>query len=122
MLDATKAFELVLTDAKDVAGLPPTALAMAAQNAAENGSEGATLEAGPWRLTLDGPSYLSTMKHCKSAEVREAIYRGFGSRASSGDHNNEPLVKRILQLRNEASKLLGYASFADKSLSSKMNL
>ena len=57
MLDATKAFLRICTTPEEVAGLPPSALGLAAQTAAAKGHEGATAEKGPWAFTLDIPSY-----------------------------------------------------------------
>ena len=56
VLDATKAYALLLRDRDEVAGLPESALALAAQSAREAGEAGATAEQGPWRITLDAPS------------------------------------------------------------------
>ena len=144
LLDSTKAFELILTEVKDVAGLPASALAAAAQsynqaknvksekseaapeggyNEAQSGKSEkteATPEAGPWRLTLDMPSYLPAMKHLKSSELREKLYRAFISRASAGKVDNGPLIKEILQLRKKESAMLGFANYASESLASKM--
>ena len=80
----------------------------------------ATAEDGPWVITLDLPSYLPAMQHLKSREIREQLYRAYVSRASSGEHDNTPLIQRILQIKAETSAMLGYKSFAEKSLSSKM--
>ncbi|CAE8598125.1 unnamed protein product [Polarella glacialis] len=129
LLDATKAFELTLTDLADVAGLPQTALAAAAQSynqaLAKKGDEAkgvqeATPEAGPWRLTLDMPSYIPAMKHLKSSATREQLYRANVGRASTGKLDNGPLVAEILELRQTAAKMLGFGSFAEQSLASKM--
>eukprot|EP00962_Isochrysis_galbana_P043559 scaffold16623_cov93-Isochrysis_galbana.AAC.6 len=72
LLDATKAFKLTLTDKADLAGLPPSALDLAAQRAATDGHEGATADAGPWQLGLDMPSYLPAMKFAKARLHRRA--------------------------------------------------
>ncbi|GJP76228.1 hypothetical protein CLOP_g6600, partial [Closterium sp. NIES-67] len=62
VLDATKNFVRIVTDPADVAGLPPSALGLAAQAAVGKGHEGATAENGPWAFTLDLPSYLPLMQ------------------------------------------------------------
>ena len=60
VLDATKAFELVVTDAADVEGLPPSAKGAAAEKAASaDKCEKADADNGPWLLGLDAPSYFS---------------------------------------------------------------
>ncbi|CAN0358809.1 unnamed protein product, partial [Ectocarpus sp. 6 AP-2014] len=91
------------------------------------GEEGATPEEGPWRLTLDMPSYLPCMQHLKNREVREKVYRAFTTRASSvsvGEDgkslDNEPHIARVLELKKTMANLLGYGSYAEVSLASKM--
>lgn len=120
VLDATKAFSLTLTQPEDIAGLPPSLVGLAAQAARSAGEESATAESGPWRITLDMPSYLPFMQHSQRRDLREKLYRVFISRASSGEWNNQPLIERILELRQEQSKLLGYGSYAEVSLAAKM--
>jgi oligopeptidase A len=117
VLDATKAFELVLTDASDVDGLPQSALALAASRAAEGGEVEATAEAGPWKLGLDMPSYLPAMKFIKNRGVREKLYRAFVTRAGE---ENEPLIRKILTLRAEQARILGFDTYAEVSLERKM--
>lgn len=120
LLDSTKAFKLTITDAAELEGLPDSAKALAAQQAVAAGNEDASAEAGPWVLTLDMPSYLPCMQHLKKREIREQLYRAFVTRASSEDKDNAPLIKRILQIKQEISSLLGYECYADMSLASKM--
>jgi len=125
LLDASKAFELILTDSADVAGLPPTALAAAAQSQTQahppaDGAPAPTAEAGPWRLTLDIPSYMAAMKHLKSSALREKLYRAYGSRASEGELDNGPLVSEILKLRQRSAEMLGFKNYAEQSIASKM--
>jgi oligopeptidase A len=123
LLDATKAFALDLSDSNDVAGLPDSARLAAAHAAARAtnttpGPDAATT--GPWRITLDGPSFISFMEHAKNRALREKLYRAYISRAAQSPHNNEPLIDRILILRQEKADLLGYKTFAELSLAQKM--
>ena len=133
VLDATKAFDLVITDVADVEGMPDSALAMAAQSynskqSEQSGSDDAdnelsdeaTPEAGPWRFTLDGPSFMPFMQHCRRSDLREKMYRAYTTRASSGDLDNTPNINRILTLRQEKAELLGFENFAELSLAKKM--
>jgi oligopeptidase A len=120
LLDATKAFALDLTARDEVEGLPESFLEMAAQAARSAGNESATPVSGPWRVTLDGPSYLAFMKHAKRRDLRETLYRAHIRRASEGALDNRPLIDAILRLRSEEAKLLGYDTYADLSLSRKM--
>ncbi|PNW73795.1 hypothetical protein CHLRE_13g572900v5 [Chlamydomonas reinhardtii] len=120
VLDATKAYKKLLTQPEEVAGLPATSLGLAAQTAAREGHAGATAESGPWLITLDFPSYFPVMTHAKNRELREEVYRAYITRASSGDADNGPLIEKILTLRGEKARLLGFSSFADLSMASKM--
>lgn len=126
VLDSTKAWELVLTAPADVTGLPDTALAMAAQsfNSSDSGDGSATPESGPWRFSLEAPSFLPYMQHGRNRDVREQLYRAYISRASSelqeGEFDNTPLIDRILELRHEKAQLLGFENYAAYSLDAKM--
>jgi oligopeptidase A len=123
VLDATKDFALTLSDPADVDGLPQTLLALAAQNhrnACETDATDATPETGPWRFTLDAPSLLPFLQHCRRRELREEIYRAHVTRASDGERDNSDIIRRILVLRREQAVLLGYGSFAEMSLVTKM--
>lgn len=120
LLDATRAFELKLTQPEEVAGLPESVLSLAAQTARAKGEEGATSENGPWIITLDYPSYLPFMKYSRDRGLREKLYKAFISRASQGELDNNPLIERILTLRQELAQLLGYQTYAEVSLARKM--
>jgi oligopeptidase A len=120
VLDTTKEWALTLHRPGEIEGLPPSLLALAAQAARQAGEESATPEAGPWRITLDGPSYVPFMQHARRRGLREQVYRAFVTRASRGEHDNTPVMEQILRLRREMAGLLGYTSYAEVSLASKM--
>jgi oligopeptidase A len=120
VLDATKAFALTLDTPEDVEGLPPSLLQLAAQAARQAGATTATPEHGPWRITLDYPSFGPFLEHSRRRDLREQLYRAFITRASSGAEDNTPLLGSILSLRQEQAQLLSYNSFAELSLASKM--
>jgi oligopeptidase A len=120
VLDATKAFSLTLKDRDEIVGLPGSLLGFAAQCAREADAEDATPEAGPWRITLDFPSFGPFMQHSQRRDLREKLYRAFISRAASGEYDNAQIIERILTLRQEEAQLLGYKTFAEVSLASKM--
>ena len=120
VLDATKAFSLVLRDEAEMAGTPDSLRALAAQSAAEEGEEGATAEAGPWRITLDAPVLLPFLEHGERRDLREQLYRAHVTKAGSGELDNTPLIGRILSLRQEMAALLGFESFAALSVDTKM--
>ena len=113
VLDATNQFELIITEEAKLAGLPATAIAAARQSAQAKGREG-------WRFTLQGPSYLALMTYLDDREIREQVYREFGTRATREPLDNRPILSRILELRNEKAHLLGFPDFADFVLSDRM--
>ena len=106
VLDATNAFELVLEDVNALDGMPSSAIAAARANAEAKGRSG-------YRLTLQAPSVLAVLTYAHDAKLREAIWRAQNGRAMGGDFDNRPLITRILQLRNEKARLLGFNDFAD---------
>jgi len=120
VLDATKAFSLVLRSRDEVEGLPSSALDQAAQSARAAGEADASAVNGPWRLTLDQPSLVPALQHLARRDLREPLFRAHVTRASSGETDNAPLIARILALRREEAQLLGFASFAELSLATKM--
>ncbi|KAL2904169.1 Organellar oligopeptidase A chloroplastic/mitochondrial [Bienertia sinuspersici] len=120
VLDATKKFEKLVTDKKEIEGLPATALGLAAQTAVSKGHENATAENGPWIITLDAPSFISVMQHAQNRSLREEVYRAYVTRASSGDLDNSEIINQILKLRLEKAKLLGYNNYAEVSMAMKM--
>ncbi|CAM9322959.1 unnamed protein product, partial [Discosporangium mesarthrocarpum] len=120
VLDATKAFALVLRDEAEMAGTPASLRALAAQSAAEAGEEGATADAGPWRITLDAPVLLPFLEHGERRDLREQLYRAHVTKAGSGELDNSPLIAQILALRQEMASLLGFPSYAALSVDAKM--
>jgi oligopeptidase A len=120
VLDATRAYALTLTKSDEVAGLPVDSLRLAASMARARGHDDATAENGPWTVTLDLPSFLSFMQHAQRRDLRERVYRAYITRASSGEGDNLPLIRRILALRQEQAALLGFEHFAAMSLARKM--
>ena len=120
ILDATKAFHVHLTSQEEIEGLPESYLKSAAQSARDAGREDATAESGPWRISLDAPSFLGFMNHSARRDLRETLYRALVGRASEGDLDNRPLIDAILKLRREESMLLDFETFAELSLSRKM--
>ncbi|ONK68972.1 uncharacterized protein A4U43_C05F17950 [Asparagus officinalis] len=120
VLDATKKFEKLITDKKEIEGLPATARGLAAQTAVSKGHENASAEDGPWVITLDAPSFVPVMQHVQNRSLREEVYRAYVSRASSEDLDNTLIIDKILKLRLEKAKLLGYTNYAEVSMAMKM--
>lgn len=113
VLDSTNAFELVLTEESQLAGLPESAREAARQSARSKNVDG-------WRFTLQAPSYVPLMSYLDDSGVRERVYRAYNARAASEPHDNRGLIGRILELRREKARLTGYADFADYALADRM--
>ncbi|KAL1812383.1 hypothetical protein ACET3Z_022448 [Daucus carota] len=120
VLDATKKFEKLITEKKEIEGLPATALGLGAQTAVSKGHKNATAENGPWVITLDDPSYMSVMQHAKNRDLRKEVYLARLTLASSGELDNMGIIDQILKLRLEKAKLLGYNNYAEVSMATKM--
>lgn len=113
VLDSTNAFELVIADEAKLAGLPPGAVDGARHAAETKGVSG-------WRFTLQAPSYVPVMTYLDNREIREQMYLAYATRATEAGRDNRPIIGRILELRREKAKLLGFADFADFVLHDRM--
>ncbi|MUK76676.1 oligopeptidase A [Aliivibrio fischeri] len=118
VLDATMGWSKHITNEKELSGLPESAMA-AAKAAAE------AKELDGWLLTLEMPSYLPVMTYCDNKPLRKEIYEAFVTRASdrgpnAGKWDNSAIMEEELQLRHEIARLLGFGSYSDKSLATKM--
>jgi oligopeptidase A len=115
VLDATNAFSIVVAKEK-TAGIPGDVLQAAQEAAQKDGREG-------FKFTLHAPSYMPVMQYAEDRALRETLYRESTTRASEfgkADWDNTPLISRIVALRSEQAKLLGYRDFAELSLVPKM--
>lgn len=113
VLDATNAFERVVTDEAELAGLPEGVLARAAADARARGAEG-------WRFTLQAPSLLPVLTHADRRELREEMWRAQHARATEGPFDNRPVLAEILRKRRQLARRLGYATYADLVLEDRM--
>jgi oligopeptidase A len=116
LLDATNAFGLYVTDVAELSGIPADVLETAREAAAKDGRDG-------WKLTLQMPCYMPVMQYADHHGLREKMYRAYMTRASElgpPQWDNGDNIRRILELRREVARLLGYECYADVSLASKM--
>jgi len=125
LLDATNGWTLRLHHLEEVEGLPVSLKELLASAAREAGEEGATPEKGPWLLGLDMPRFGPFLQYSKRRDLRERLYKAQVSRASGdeaieGAPDNRPVIERILGLRREQARRLGYTNWAEVSLASKM--
>ena len=122
VLDATNKWFLILEKRSQIEGVPERVLELMALSAQTHlkKDEKINPKDGPWKLSLDIPTYTAFMTYGKDRDIREKLYKAFISRASKGEENNNIIIKEILDLRHIQSNLLGYKSWADLSLSTKM--
>ncbi|WLQ13020.1 oligopeptidase A [Hahella aquimaris] len=118
VLDATQAWTKHVTDVDLLKGMPDSALAGARQAAKSRDKEG-------YVLTLDFPSFYAVMTYCENRELRQEMYEAYNTRASeqgpyAGRWDNSDVMQEILALRLEESRLLGFNSYAEYSLATKM--
>lgn len=113
VLDATNAYEFLISDETKLAGLPESARLAARASAQSKGKEG-------WRLTLQGPSYTAALTYLDDREIRRNLWEASNTRATGGPYDNRALISEILGLRRRKAKLLGYRDFADLVLEERM--
>ena len=107
-------FEMLLTDEKDIAGLPESIREAAAHLAKEKGKEG-------WLFTLDAPSYVPFMRYADSRTLREKMYRAYMSTGNKGDeYDNKEIIRKLVNGRLALAQLMGYPNYAAFELSHKM--
>ncbi|APV49268.1 oligopeptidase A [Betaproteobacteria bacterium GR16-43] len=116
VLDATNDFGLYVTDEARLSGIPADVRTTARLAAEKEGKPG-------WKLTLHMPCYIPVMQYADDRSVREAMYRAFVTRASEfgkPEWDNTAHIVRLLELRAESARLLGYGNYAQVSLATKM--
>lgn len=114
LLNATNQFAVVVYDPKELSGLPESSVAVAAEEAAQRGLTHS------WVFTLHAPSRLPVLQYADSRGLRKAIYQGYTNLASYGDNSNLPVISKIVSLRNEKAKLMGFDNFAQMMTSRVM--
>jgi oligopeptidase A len=116
VMDATDAFSLYLDEESALAGVPEDVRSMLAAAATQEQRSG-------YKLTLQFPCYLPIMQYAENRELRRTLYDAYVRRASefgAEDKNNDPVIREKLQLDREEALLLGFANYAELSLSTKM--
>jgi oligopeptidase A len=120
LLDATNAFARFVASEAELSGIPEDVCQVARAAAQKEGKPG-------WKFTLHAPSYIPVMQYADNRDLRAAMYRAYGTRASdivapggTAEWDNSALIDRILKLRAEEARMLGYRDFAEVSLVPKM--
>lgn len=114
LLAATNAFFVTVYDKSDLAGLPQSSIAQAADEAARRGLDGL------WVFTLHAPSRLPVLQYADNRGLREAVYKGYTSLAFQGANSNLDVIKQIVKLRAEKAKIMGFDNFAQMMTSRVM--
>ena len=111
---SAEAFTLVIDDEKDLAGLPQTAIDAAALEAEERELQ------GKWVFTLDYPSYGPFVTYAANRTLREKMWRAFSSRAYGDEFDNCENILKMVRLKHERARILGYKHHADFVLEQRM--
>ena len=115
MLAETNAFKLVIDDKADLAGLPDNLIANAAEVAKEQGMD------GKWVFTLHNPSVMPFLQYSDKRELRERMFKGYTSRGSHGNANdNREIIKKLIKARLDKAKLMGFDDCASMILETRM--
>ncbi len=106
LLASTNAFEIVVDNEAELAGLPAGIVATAASEAEARGKN------GKWVFTLHAPSRLPVLKYADSRELRRKMYEGYMNLASTGANDNRPVIGDIVKIRAKKAHLLGFKDYA----------
>ena len=106
LLNATNAFYIVVDDKAQLAGLPESSIAVAAEEAKARGME------GKWVFTLHAPSRLPLLQYAQNRDLRKKKYEGYINLATEGENDNRPVINKIMQARTKKAALLGFDNFA----------
>lgn len=113
-LKETNKYELILTEEKDLDGLPDSIIEAAAYTAKEKGKDG-------WIFTLQAPSYVPFMKYCSNRSLRKQMYMAYNTQCIHNDeYDNQEIVKQLVNLRMQVAQLLGFTDYADYVLRKRM--
>ncbi|MGE0711714.1 MAG: M3 family metallopeptidase [Planctomycetota bacterium] len=117
LIDEERDFRLTIEDPAEVEGLPQSLLDLARAKALEDDPQAPDAR---WTFTLQAPSVVPFLRFQPKRELRERLYRAYVTRASAGERDNGPLIDKTLALRVELAALLGFQSYAELSLATKM--
>lgn len=118
VLDATNAWELVITDKAQLDGMSEDWLAKAAASARQKGY--GTDDSPAWRISLDYTSYGEVMRDCTVEATRKKCWEGQCTIGKGGKYDNEQIVARVMELRRELAELLGFKTYADLTTAHRM--
>jgi peptidyl-dipeptidase Dcp len=114
VLKATNAYELIIDNKADLVGLPESTIEAAAVDAEKKGHK------GKWLFNLQAPSYIPFLQYAQNRELRKKLWLAYGSRAYKDQFDNQEIILKLVRLRNERAKLLGFKTYADFVLTERM--
>jgi peptidyl-dipeptidase Dcp len=115
MLKETNAFKLIIDNEADLAGLPASLIAAAAETAASTGMD------GKWVFTLQNPSVMPFLQYADNRGLREKIFKAYINRGNNGNaEDNKAVVSDLVACRLEKAKLMGFEDYASMALEDRM--
>lgn len=114
LLKATNDFSIIVYDEKDLAGLPTSSIGTAAEEAKARNLDGL------WVFTLHAPSRLPVLQYADNRGLREAMYKGYTTLATTGETSNIPVIEQIVKLRAKKAAIMGFDNFAQMMTSRVM--
>jgi peptidyl-dipeptidase Dcp len=115
LAETNKNFKLVVDNEADLAGLSADVIARAALDAQKTG------DSGKWVFTLAKPSMLPFLTYAENRDLREKLYRGYFMRGDNdNEFDNKEIIKKMVKLRDERAKLLGFSNYAEYQISTNM--
>ena len=111
----TNAYQYFVADEAELKGLPESAKAAAAEEAAAAG------QPGKWLFTPKRTSFTPVLQYCENRELRKELLMAYTTRANhENDNDNKAVIIREMELRIEKAKLFGYENPADYILADCM--
>lgn len=115
LLAETNGFKLVIEEKKDLSGLPESVISGAYEAGIKNGME------GKWVFTLQNPSLIPFLQYAEKRDLREKIWRAYSNRGNNNnEYDNKDIITKIINLKLEKAKLLGFNTTADFILDENM--
>lgn len=109
-----------IDDPARLVGIPAAVVEMARQQAVDDGAEGGDETAGPWHFIVNAVGYIGVIQHAEDRTLRQEFYQAFKSRGIADGLDNRPVLREILELRQESARLVGFDSYAELSIDAKM--
>lgn len=111
----TNAIALIIDNKEDLEGLPESVVKAASELADANGLK------GKWAFNLQRPSWTPFLQYSKKRNLREIVYKAYINRGNNNNEfDNKEIIKKIIQLRMQKAKLLGYQTYAHYKLEKNM--